>query len=109
MLVNGEQVQEISSRVGSQVPTRTVFADLYWIAVVRWDAPRPATPIGPKVVASWNVAADQINQLALANLASDPVEGSFEITSFATFGKAGALKSNTDPAIVLSPNFLPAA
>ena len=44
---------------------------------------------------------DQINQMAMANLASDPVEGIFEITSFATFGKAGALKSNIDPATVV--------
>jgi hypothetical protein len=77
--------------------------------VVRWDAARPATPIGSKALAAWNTGSDDINKLALSNLASDPVEGTFEVTSFATFGKIGTLKASTDPAIVLSPNFLPAA
>ena len=109
MLFNGQDVQEISTQLGSQPPTRTIFADLYWVAVVRWDAPRPATPIGPKAVASWNIPADEISKLALSNLAADPVEGKFEVTSFATFGKVGSLKANADPAILLSPNFLAAA
>src|SRR5438552_18882138 len=42
----------------------------------------------------------------LTNLASDPVEGTFEVASFATLGKVGTLKANADPAILLSPNFL---
>src|SRR5204863_569195 len=33
----------------------------------------------------------------------------FEITSFSTLGKVGTFKPGVDPAILLSPNFLPAA
>jgi hypothetical protein len=109
MLFNGADVHELSTQLGSQLPTRTLFADLYWIPVVRWDAPRPATPIGPKALGSWKVANDELNQLALANLAADPVEGTFEVTAFGALGRIGALKATTDPAILLSPNFLPTA
>src|SRR2546430_17364981 len=92
MLVNGLDVQEISTQLGSQAPTRTVFGDLYWISVVRWDGTRPATPIGPKAVASWNISADEISKIDLSNLAADPVEGSLEITSFGTLGRIGTFK-----------------
>jgi len=109
MLINGPDVQELSTQLGAQPPIRSIFADLYWLPVVRWESPRPATPIGPKAIASWKVPADEINQLALSNIAADPVEGTFEVTSFATFGRIGTLKATTDPAILLSPNFLPAA
>jgi len=109
MLLNGMELQDISTDLGSAPPCRTVFADLYWIPVVRWDALRPATPIGGKAMANWKVAAEEISKLAIANLANDPVEDAFEVTSFATIGKVGALKSSTDPAIILSPNYLPAA
>jgi hypothetical protein len=83
--------------------------DLYWVPVARWDAPRPATPIGPKALAAWKVPIDEVNRLALANLAADPVEGTFEVTSFGTLGKVGTLHDKVDPAIVLSPAFLAAA
>jgi hypothetical protein len=106
MLANGADVQDLTEHLGSTTPTKTIFGDLYWIAVVKWEAPRPATPIGPKVAAAWNVSIDNLNKLAMTNLAGDPVDGTFEVTSFATLGKVGTLKSTTDPAIVLSPNFL---
>jgi hypothetical protein len=109
MLANGADVQDLSVQLGSTTPTKTIFGDLYWIAVVRWEAPRPATPIGPKVMAAWNVSIDNLNKLALTNLAGEAVEGTFEVTSFATLGKVGTLKGTADPAIVLSPNFLSAA
>jgi hypothetical protein len=109
MLVNGTDLQDLTTQLGSQPPTRTIFGDLYWVPVVRWDAPRPATPIGPKALAAWKFAIDEINKLAMANLAADPVEGSFEVTSFGTLGKIGTLRSKTDPAILLSPNFLAVA
>ncbi|HEV8607698.1 MAG TPA: hypothetical protein VGQ99_20350, partial [Tepidisphaeraceae bacterium] len=109
MLFNGADVQELSTQLGSQLPTRTIFADLYWLPVIRWDAPRPATPIGPKPLASWKIPNDEINQLALANLATDPVEGTFDVTAFGALGRILTLKPTTDPAILLSPNFLPTA
>jgi hypothetical protein len=109
MLINGADVQELTAQLSSQPATRTIFGDLYWLPVVRWDAPRPATPIGPKAIAAWNIATDELNKLALANVAADPIEGTFEVTSFATLGKVGTLKASTDPAILLSPRFLAAA
>jgi len=109
MLLNGADAQDISMQLGSAVPTRTVFADLYWIPVVKWEAPRPATPIGPKVASSWNISADEITKIAISNLAGDPVESAFEVTSFGTLGRVGSLKSNVDPALILSPNFLSVA
>ncbi|HEV8379672.1 MAG TPA: hypothetical protein VGP99_12540, partial [Tepidisphaeraceae bacterium] len=42
-------------------------------------------------------------------LAADPVEGTFEVASFGTLGRIGTLKASTDPAILLSPNFLAVA
>jgi hypothetical protein len=109
MLANGADVQDLTVQLGSQPPMRTIFGDLYWIPVARWDAPRPGTPIGPKVLAAWKIASDEINKLALSNLAADPVEGTFEVASFGTLGRIGTLKASTDPAILLSPNFLAVA
>ena len=109
MLINGAQIQDLTLQLGAAPPTRTIFADLYWIAVVRWDAPRPATPIGNKLSAAWKISSDELAKLAMENLAGDPVEGTFEVTSFGTLGKVGTLKQKTDPAILLSPNFLTAA
>ena len=109
MLLNGPDLQDLTINLGSQPPTRTIVGDLYWIPVVRWDAPRPPTPIGPKVIQAWKTAIDEVNKLALSNLANDPVEGTFEVTSFGTLGKVGTLHEKVDPAIILSPSFLSAA
>lgn len=109
MLANGGDVQDLTSALDSAPATQTVFADLYWLPVVRWNAPRPPTPIGAKAIAAWKVSSDDLNKLAMENLAADPVEGTFEVTSFATLGRVGTLKSTTDPAILLSAKFLPVA
>src|SRR5207247_2215942 len=73
MLVNGKDVQELNGELaqGSQLPTRAIVGDLYWIAVVRWEGTIPATPIGPKVLTSWNTAAEQVQRQALSNLAGE--------------------------------------
>jgi hypothetical protein len=116
MLINGYDLADLNASIAQplSLPARTLFADLYWIPVVRWNeanapATRPPTPIGPRVLASWNIPADQLHPLALNNVASDPVENTVDVTSFGTLGKIATLKANVDPAILLSLNFPAAA
>lgn len=110
MLVSADQLSQLAAMLGGTTRPHAplVAAGLNWVAAVRWQEAGPLTPVGPEALAAWGVSAEQVGQMALANLHSGMHDKVFETVSFSTGGRVGNLKAGTEPAFILLPEFLAA-
>ena len=110
-LANMKQTQEMRERAGGREPvTNAVVIDLNWVPVVRWPGTSAQTPVEHEVATAWNVPAKQVSDAALENLrkafAADGDKPVFETTDLPGQGRYGSLRTGTDAAVILLPEFL---
>lgn len=81
--------------------------ELKWMSVVAWEGSSSPGLITPDVLATWKVPAEAVDSAAIANLKPLVKAESIEIVKFGQGQRLGDIKPGVNPAIILSPDFLP--
>jgi hypothetical protein len=91
--------------------TNQVVIGLNWVPVVRWSDSSAETAVDAKMAAAWKVSAEQVCTAAVENLKNDfakRTQAPFDAIDLPGLGRYGSLHDDTDPAVILLPDFVAA-
>ena len=116
MFITGPQLADLSASHAAPAPANPAStpaihnfpAGIRWVVAIQWQ-PGMLTPVGSPALSAWNKPLEELKAAALTNVAAEVANHEFfDTTPFGALGRVGALKPGTNPAVVLSPEFLAA-